>query len=33
VIGQDGKIRFARISRTHGDRSSPDEVLDALAAR
>jgi peroxiredoxin len=33
VIGRDSKIRFARISTKHGGRSSPDEVLKALAAK
>ncbi|MGE3314328.1 MAG: peroxiredoxin family protein [Planctomycetaceae bacterium] len=32
VIGQDGKIRFAKISMKHGGRSSPDEVLKAIPA-
>jgi thioredoxin-dependent peroxiredoxin len=30
VIGQDGKIRLAKVSRTHGDRASAEEVLRAL---
>lgn len=30
VVGQDGKIRFSKISRTHGDRSSVADVLEAL---
>ncbi len=33
VIGQDGKIRFAKISKTHGGRSSPDDVLKAIQAK
>jgi peroxiredoxin len=31
VIDKDRKIRFAKISKTHGGRSSVDEVLKALA--
>ncbi|MGE0760852.1 MAG: redoxin domain-containing protein, partial [Pirellulaceae bacterium] len=31
VIGQDGSIRFAKISKTHGDRASVDDVLKALS--
>lgn len=30
VIDQDGKIVFAKISRGHGDRSNPQQVLKAL---
>ncbi|MBL8848117.1 MAG: AhpC/TSA family protein [Planctomycetaceae bacterium] len=30
VIGQDRKIRFAKVSQTHGGRASVDEVLEAL---
>ena len=30
VIGKDRKITFAKISKTHGDRTSPDEILKAL---
>jgi thioredoxin-dependent peroxiredoxin len=30
VIGKDGKIAFAKVSMTHGGRSSIDEVLRAL---
>jgi peroxiredoxin len=30
VVGRDGKIVFARISHSHGDRSSAAEVLDVL---
>jgi hypothetical protein len=31
VIAPDGKIRFAKISKTHGDRASAEDVLKALA--
>lgn len=31
VIGTDGKIQFAKISRTHGGRANADEVLQVLA--
>lgn len=31
VIGADGIVRLAKISRTHGGRASADEVLKALA--
>lgn len=30
VIGDDGVIRFAKVSMTHGGRAKPDEVLEAL---
>ena len=30
VIGKDGKIDFAKISRTHGDRSNVKEILESL---
>jgi thioredoxin-dependent peroxiredoxin len=30
VIGKDGKIRFAKVSQTHGGRASVEEVLNAL---
>ena len=33
VIGTDGKVRFAKVSKTHGGRSSVDEVLSALEAK
>ena len=33
VIGKDGKVRFAKISRTHGDRTTPADVLAALAEK
>ena len=31
VIDRKGKVRFAKISHTHGDRAQPDEILKALA--
>lgn len=33
VIGTDGKVRFAKVSQTHGGRASVDEVLGALEAK
>jgi peroxiredoxin len=33
VVDKAGKVKFARISMTHGDRASADEVLKALASR
>ena len=30
IVDREGKIRFARISKTHGDRASVSEVLRAL---
>ena len=30
VIQKDGKISFAKISKSHGGRSNPDEILQAL---
>lgn len=33
VVGKDQEIKFAKISKTHGDRSSIDEVLKALERR
>lgn len=30
VIGTDGKVRFAKVSQTHGGRASVEEVLSAL---
>lgn len=33
VIGPDGKVRFAKVSRSHGERSTPAEVLAALAEK
>ena len=33
VIGTDGKVRFAKVSMTHGGRVSVDEVLGALEAK
>ena len=32
VIDKDGKIRFAKISKTHGDRASVEDVIKALKA-
>lgn len=31
IVDKDGKIKFAKVSKTHGDRASADEVLKALA--
>ncbi len=33
VVGQDGKVRFAKVSHTHGDRASADDVLQALSGK
>lgn len=33
VIGRDRKVRYAKISKTHGDRASVEEVLKALEAK
>jgi peroxiredoxin len=33
VIGKDQKLRFAKVSKTHGDRASADEVLKVLSAK
>lgn len=33
VVDKAGKVKFARISMTHGDRATADEVLKALASR
>ena len=30
VIGTDGKVQFAKVSKSHGDRTSPGEVLKVL---
>jgi peroxiredoxin len=30
VVGADGKVAFAKVSHTHGDRAKLDEVLRAL---
>lgn len=30
VVDRQGKIRFAKVSRSHGDRATPDEVLKVL---
>ena len=30
VIGADGKVRYAKVSRSHGDRAPTAEVLKAL---
>lgn len=30
VIGKDQKVKFAKVSKTHGGRTSPDVVLDAV---
>lgn len=30
VVGKDGKIAFAKVSKTHGGRASVEEVLEAL---
>ena len=32
VIGQDGKIQFAKVSKTHGDRASAEQVLKVLSS-
>lgn len=32
IVGRDGKVSFAKISKTHGGRSSVQAVLDALDA-
>lgn len=33
VIGQDGKIQFAKVSKTHGDRASAEQVLKVVSSR
>ena len=33
VIGQDGKVQFAKISTTHGGRTTAEEVLNVLAKK
>lgn len=33
VIDREGIIRFSKISKNHGDRSSPDEVLKAISSK
>jgi peroxiredoxin len=33
VIGQDGKVQYAKISKTHGGRASVEEVLKILAGK
>jgi len=33
VIGTDGKVRFAKVSMTHGGRASVEEVLGAIEAK
>jgi len=33
VIGQDGKVQFAKISTTHGGRATAEEVLNVLAKK
>lgn len=33
VIDQNGKIKFAKVSMTHGGRAATDEILAALAAK
>ena len=30
VVGTDGRVQFAKVSKSHGDRASPTEVLKAL---
>lgn len=30
VIGKDGKVAYAKVSKSHGGRTNPDEVLKAL---
>jgi peroxiredoxin len=32
VIGQDGKIQFAKVSKTHGDRASAEQVVKVLSS-
>ena len=32
VIGRDGKVLFAKVSKTHGDRAKPDDVLASIPA-
>lgn len=32
VIGKDGKVRFAKVSHSHGDRASAASILEALDA-